>query len=36
MFLGMQNDLSFLVFDEMDLFEQQSSYNPNMPLRIIL
>ena len=35
-FLGMQNDLSFLVFDEMDLFEQQSSYNPNMPLRIIL
>ena len=36
MFPGMQNDLSFLVFDEMDLFEQQSSYNPNMPLRIIL
>ena len=35
MFLGMQNDLSFLVFDEMDLFEQQSSYNPNMPLRMM-
>ena len=35
MFLGMQNDISFLVSDEMDLFEQQSSYNPNMPLRMM-
>lgn len=32
-YLGMKNDLSFLIDDEMSLYEQQSSYNPNMPLR---
>jgi hypothetical protein len=35
MYLGMHNDTSFLIFDEMDLYEQQSSYNPNMPLRLM-
>lgn len=35
MYLGMQNDTSFLISDEMDLYEQQSSYNPNMPLRLM-
>lgn len=32
-YLGMHNDVSFLISDEMNLYEQQSSYNPNMPLR---
>ena len=29
----MKNDVSFLIGDEMNLFEQQSTFNPNMPLR---
>lgn len=29
----MRNDISFLVDSQMTLFEQQSTYNPNMPLR---
>ena len=32
-YLTMKNDISFLVDSQMTLFEQQSSYNPNMPLR---
>ena len=35
MYLGMHNDVSFLISEEMDLYEQQSSYNPNMPLRLL-
>ena len=35
MYLGMHNDVSFLIADELFLFEQQSSYNPNMPLRFL-
>ena len=35
MYLGMHNDVSFLVSDEMNLYEQQSTYNPNMPLRLL-
>ena len=33
LYLGMHNDVSFLILEEMNLFEQQSSFNPNMPLR---
>ncbi len=33
MYLGMRNDVSFLIADEMNLYEQQSTFNPNMPLR---
>ena len=33
MYLGMHNDVSFLIADEMSLYEQQSTLNPNMPLR---
>ena len=29
----MKNDISFLVDSQMTLYEQQSTYNPNMPLR---
>ena len=32
-FLGVKNDVSYLVSDEMLLWEHQSTYNPNMPLR---
>ena len=33
LYLGMRNDVSFLISDEVNLYEHQSSYNPNMPLR---
>ena len=29
----MHNDVSFQISDEVNLYEQQSSFNPNMPLR---
>lgn len=32
-YMGMKNDLSFLVKDVLNLFEHQSSYSPNLPLR---
>ena len=32
-YITMHNDISFIVDTEMNLFEEQSSYNPNMPLR---
>ncbi len=32
-FMGMKNDVSFLIANVMNLYEQQSSINPNMPLR---
>ena len=32
-YVGMHNDLSFIFQSELSLYEQQSSYNPNMPLR---
>ena len=35
MYLGMHNDVSFLIMAELNLYEQQSSYNPNMPLRMM-
>ena len=31
-YLTMRNDVSFLVDSQMTLFEQQSTFNPNMPL----
>lgn len=32
-YLTMKNDLSFVIADTMHLYEQQSTHNPNMPLR---
>lgn len=32
-YITMHNDVSFLVDSQMNLYEQQSTYNPNMPLR---
>lgn len=33
MYIGMKNDLSFLLKDEMNLYEHQSTFSPNFPLR---
>jgi hypothetical protein len=35
LYLGMHNDVSFLISPQMNLYEQQSSFNPNMPLRLL-
>ena len=32
-YIGMKNDVSFLLESELNLYEQQSTYNVNMPLR---
>ena len=32
-YMGMKNDISFLLDDIENLYEHQSTYNPNMPLR---
>ena len=34
-YLGMKNDVSFLLEDHLNIYEQQSSFNPNMPLRFL-
>ena len=33
LYMGRKNDVSFLIEDVMNLYEHQSSWNPNMPLR---
>jgi hypothetical protein len=35
LYLGMHNDVSFLISSLLNLYEQQSSYNPNMPVRLL-
>ncbi len=35
-FVHMNNDCSFVIHNELHIFEQQSSWNPNMPLRELL
>lgn len=32
-YMGMKNDLSFIIDDVMNLYEHQSSFSPNLPLR---
>ncbi|MBP3238273.1 MAG: hypothetical protein J6M24_04160 [Lachnospiraceae bacterium] len=36
MYLGMKNDVSFIISETMNIYEQQSSYNPNMPMRQLI
>ena len=36
LYMGMNNDVSFIVENTMNLYEHQSSYNPNMPLRFLV
>lgn len=35
-YMGMKNDLSFTLFYVMNLYEQQSTFNPNMPVRQLM
>lgn len=35
-FMGIKNDLSFMIADSLNLYEHQSTYAPNMPLRGLL
>ena len=35
-YMKMKNDVSFLIDNTLNLYEQQSTYNPNMPLRFLI
>ena len=35
-YMGYQNDVSFLLNSELNLYEHQSTHNPNMPLRNLI
>ncbi|MBR0279809.1 MAG: hypothetical protein IJQ75_07520 [Synergistaceae bacterium] len=35
-YLGMRNDVSFIIVNELHLWEHQSTSNPNMPMRFLL
>lgn len=35
-FMKMKNDLSFMIFGQLNLYEHQSTFTPNMPLRGLL
>ncbi len=32
-YMGMKDDIAFLLYDIISIYEHQSTYNPNMPLR---
>ena len=34
-YIGMKNDLSFIIDEQLSLYEHQSTVNPNMPLRFL-
>ena len=36
LYMGMKNDLSFLISEIMNFYEQQSTYNPNIPIRFLM
>lgn len=36
LYLAMKNDLSFLIGATLNLYEHQSSFNPNMPIRGVM
>ena len=36
LYLSMKNDLSFLIDTELNLYEHQSTYSPNLPVRYLL
>lgn len=35
-YMGMHNDLSFIMHSDLSLYEHQSSFNPNMPVRQLM
>ena len=36
LYMGMKDDIAILVYATMNLFEQQSTFNPNLPLRYLI
>ena len=36
LYMGMKNDMAFLLTDIANMYEQQSTYNPNMPVRKLM
>lgn len=36
LYMGMKNDASFILNEYMNVYEQQSTYNPNMPIRQLM
>ena len=35
-YLGMKNNVSFIIMSELNLWKHQSTYNPNMPMRFFI
>ena len=35
-YMGMRNDVSFLIANTVSFYEQQSTFNPNMPMRLLI
>ena len=35
-YMSMKNDLSFLIGNSINLYEEQSTFNPNMPMRFLI
>ena len=35
-YMSMKNDVSFLIGDTLNFYEQQSTFNPNMPMRFLV
>ena len=35
-YMSMKNDTSFIIHDSMNFYEQQASFNPNMPMRFLI
>ena len=35
-YMNMKNDVSFLIANMMSFYEQQSTFNPNMPMRFLI
>ena len=36
LYMGMKNDISFLIADIMNIYEHQVTFNPNMPMRFLI
>ena len=36
LYMGMKDDIAFLITDMLNIYEQQSTFNPNMPMRYLI
>ena len=36
LYISMKNDVSFLITNTLNMYEEQSTFNPNMPLRYLI